>query len=174
MELVEKARAGDVDAAREILGLFAETVEEVKTFRHPERAWRGQIPWDIAAYLAEAFRAILAGKDGTGRRMTADIALNLSARGKRGPKAKAATRRNSLDRGLEVWNEYKSASGLGDLPLADGRNFDPSREKATPIERAIGAIAQKHNLSAETARRDYMEWRKVLEKAADELMGAGR
>ena len=86
---VEAARAGDVEAARDALEDFAEAVENVASFREPEKAWSGPIPWQIAEYLTGAFRQILNGTDPThalnlvgkqrGRRKGKSVTHNLDA-----------------------------------------------------------------------------------------------
>jgi hypothetical protein len=52
----DKARAGDTQAARDILREFREALD-----LSAEDKWPGPIPWDCARYLADAFRAILSG-----------------------------------------------------------------------------------------------------------------
>ncbi len=59
--MVVGARNGNVEDARDVLRDFADTVENVAILRYPERAWSGPVPWQIAEYLAAAFRLILGG-----------------------------------------------------------------------------------------------------------------
>jgi hypothetical protein len=61
--MVEQAGRGNVEAARDVLTTFAETVEQVRLFNSPWQHWSGPIPWAAADYLATGFRAILNGAD---------------------------------------------------------------------------------------------------------------
>jgi len=54
----EKARAGDTEAAREILSDFVAAID-----RWSARAWRGPVSWAYARYIADAFQQIVDGKD---------------------------------------------------------------------------------------------------------------
>ena len=82
--LVTNARAGNIKYARDVLEDFAEAVEHIASFREPEKAWSGPIPWQIAEYLAQAFRQILTGSNPT-------KALNLVGRRRGRRKGRSVT-----------------------------------------------------------------------------------
>jgi hypothetical protein len=83
IELADGARNGNVEAAQHLLTDFADTVGNIEAFKDPERAWSGPIPWQIAEFLAGAFRKMLCGTD-------ANKALGLvgKTRGRRKGKSK--------------------------------------------------------------------------------------
>ena len=67
-----------MQAARTVLDEFSSAVEQITSLKRPEPAWSGPIPWQIAKYLAAAFRRVL-------QDIPPEKALNLvgKARGRR-------------------------------------------------------------------------------------------
>ena len=104
-------------------------------------------------YLADCFGDIGSFIDHADkkRKKTADIALNLTAFGPRGPKAKSSTREESLRRGMAAWLKQ--------------------RDSQISIELACEEVAALENKSADTIKRDYKAFKKLVSLADDELKG---
>lgn len=76
LELIEEAKAGNIEAAEKILREYVGSIESVQELSNPESSC-GVIPFPIAQYVAQCFNQILAG-------VSSEKALNLAR--KRGEK----------------------------------------------------------------------------------------
>ncbi|WP_342616571.1 hypothetical protein [Rhodoferax sp. GW822-FHT02A01] len=103
-----------------------------------------QFDEELLDYLVECFERIgeYVGDSGSQKRVTADVALNLSSFGKRGPKSSLKTREDSLLRGMRVWERH--------------RNSEQS------IEDICAELADIENQSQHTLESDYKLFNALL------------
>lgn len=158
---ITKAKAGDTDSAKALITEFCATVNQNRQ-RNPDGTYKrnedgSRIPHnkpsgehtqfdeELLDYLVECFEKIgeIVGETGKQKRVTADVALNLSDFGKRGPKVSPKTRADSLVRGMRVWQVHQK---------------EPSR----PIEKICADMAGAELKSAHTLERDYKQFLSLL------------
>ena len=160
---IADARSGDSEAARWLLNEFVETVKQNrgrngKPLRTPSGI-HTQFQEPLLDYLAECLHPIANNLKGNNfKRLTADQALHLATRGKRGAKSSSTTKKKSLGRGNDAWVLYKKFSSRKDWPPYQAR--DP---RLNPyLEKAIKQVAQEHKVAKNTVVRDYNVWRNLL------------
>ena len=157
---IEKAKGGDTVAAKALIREFCATVNQNRqrlpdeSFKRTADGWKiphskpsgihTQFDECLLDYFVECFERIgdVIGEGEKKKITTSDVALNIAAFGKRGPKAKAITREEILRRGMAVWLK---------------RN-----EQKASVEKACAAIAEEEKMPVETIWRDYKEFRKLL------------
>jgi|GEM_PF-6313785 len=156
---LDSARNGDVEAALWLINDFCATVKNNRDSQgRPHRKPSGihtQFDERILDYFRECFETLLAGKDDGGKKISADVALNLAGKGKRGRKASASTRQRHLSWGLLVMQEYNAnKSSKKNLPVG-----------SSPLDLAIERVAKQENQGIETIRDAYKEWKQLLRSA---------
>lgn len=145
---VSAARAGDMDAAREILGDFVRSVRQ-----HSKRSWRGPNHYLYARYITDAFERILSGEP-------ADIALGVRSskagrpKGLRTHDARAIAAGYWLLRRKGLKSEQANAK-LQNLTGADRTTVQNARK--APYTRAFGypAAASDSELTKIVAKQPY-------------------
>lgn len=151
---IKLAKDGDVESAKDLLKTFCTSVKNnrhidktgAKELRNPHT----QFHEDLLDYLAESFEKILNGiKD---KQPDVSFALNLSVKGRRGPKQKKGTRETHNSWGLAV---YEAFHEIRKNPAA----YPPS---PAPLDQAIKKIADYEHKGIETIREAYNEFRNLL------------
>jgi len=156
---IERARNGDTESARKILGWFCGAIKaNTDKNGNPYRKLSGigtQIDEPILRYVGECFKRILDG--GPGARVNANHALGIVAAGKRGNKKTKASRGEELLTGLEVWDCHDRIKT--ERKISKGQRL---RGESTPLEEAIKEVARKHHKSFDTVKNAYKEYKKIL------------
>jgi hypothetical protein len=136
--LVDRARAGEVDAAREALRLFVDTVRDATTTRGAALPGTGyNLPDPLIAYVAECLGKVVSAKAPT--RMQMLVALNLTT-GRRGRRRTDEQEQRESSIAMEVfWLAHRNrASGVG-----------------APVESALGHVATRVVMSIAAVRKIY-------------------
>ena len=163
---ITNAKTGNVEAAKDLLTEFIATIENNRRIdslgeKVPHNSPSGihtQFDEILLDYLAECF-AKIGTKGNDGKYFTADIALNLSAKGKRGRKTSTKTRDELLVRGYRVHKAYRAKTGKNDYPAYQ------TRTASSALTDIIEKMAEETNLSVATIARDYAAWRKCVKEA---------
>lgn len=136
---VRHARAGDIEAARDILRDVAESVENIAPFREPEKARGGPIPWWYAEYLAQAFRQILNG-------VAPEKALNLVGKKRGRRKGKSVT--HDLEAVAAAFHLLIRKQSLPDGLIVGGLKPEQANgelQRALGVDRATVYRARRQN-----------------------------
>jgi hypothetical protein len=156
---LKEARGGDPEAALWLIRELHKAMREVQDSRESLRKLTPYIEMAfderLVEYFDECFEKLLSVKGDDGKRVSADIALNLAGKGKRGPKTKASTAQRAFDLGMAVSMKYRENQSM----KSDGSTG------ASPLDRAIETVAQEENAGIETVRDAYKKYKAMLRRA---------
>ncbi len=156
---IDRARNGDTESARKILGWFCGAIKDNtdkngRPYRKPSGIGT-QIDERILRYVGECFKRILDG--GPGARVDANHALGIVEAGKKGNKKTKASREQELLTGLQVRDCHDRIKA--ERKISKGQRL---RGESTPLEEAIKEVAKKHHKSFDTVKNAYKEYNKIL------------
>lgn len=174
---IKRAKEGDSEAAKKLIREFCASIENNRDCNgNPHTYAMGseihnhtRFNENLLDYLFECFNLLLSGKGDGGIRVTADIALNLSTKGKRGKKASKSTGETQLLRGLRAWAAYKIISEKKDMPVAQSRALLPELVQAFNKVIENERIETGQTISIHTVEKAYKVFVTGCKKASMEL-----
>jgi hypothetical protein len=151
---VDEATEGDADAAMWLIKEFRSSIrynlERLASAEKPSCCEMYFNP-ELLEYFLGCFSKLSEQKGDGGKRITADIALNLSTKG-RGPKATSSTRHKHASWGILVQQERN-------LTLA---TLGTHVNGMTALDFAIQKVAQDELVGEDSIRAAYSKWAALL------------